>query len=300
MPESPDYIGRFAPSPTGELHMGSLVAAVVSFLDARSHAGRWHLRIENLDPPREVDGSAASICRALETLGFQWDGNIVFQSDRDAAYQQAFEYLKQRDLVYPCICSRKEIAAVAADGIEGPVYPGTCRAGLPRQRPRQAWRMRTDNAPIRIMDRWQGEQLQRLERDIGDFVILRADGYWAYQLAVVVDDAELGVTDVVRGTDLLLSTPRQAWIYQQLDWPVPRYAHHPLLLTAAGDKYAKQGGSPGIDLQAPGRALHQALDLLGQQPPAELAGAPVEEIWAWALPAWNPASFTHEAALGPL
>lgn len=211
---SAGYRGRFAPSPTGPLHFGSLVAAVGSYLDARAHGGEWLLRIEDVDGPRTVPGAADAILRTLEGFGFEWDGEVLVQSRRLDLYHSALVRLQLDGLVYPCACSRSEIAAathqLSVDG--GLLYPGLCRNGLPEGRAARAWRLRVPDREFRFVDRVQGERRQNLEREVGDFVLLRADGQYAYQLAVVFDDAAQGVNSVVRGVDLLDSTARQMWL----------------------------------------------------------------------------------------
>ena len=230
---SPDslYIGRFAPSPTGALHFGSLVAAVGSFLEARAHGGRWLLRIEDVDTPRTVAGAAAGIVATLARFGFEWDGEVVWQGRRTAAYEAALDALKAAGHAYPCACTRRELAdqPLARDGSRR--YPGTCRNGLPPGREGRAWRVRAEGT-IRFDDAVQGAQEVDLADDAGDYVVKRADGLFAYQLAVVVDDADAGVTHVVRGADLLDSTARQIHLLGQ---PVPTYAHLPLATNAAGE-----------------------------------------------------------------
>ncbi|TVQ74312.1 MAG: tRNA glutamyl-Q(34) synthetase GluQRS, partial [Chromatiaceae bacterium] len=206
-PLEPAYTGRFAPSPTGPLHFGSLVAAVISWLDARTHGGTWRVRMEDLDPPREEPGAADRILRTLDAHGLHWDGPVLYQSTRLTAYADAMQQLREQGRAYDCGCTRREIAALALQGLEGPVYPGTCREGLPAGKSPRALRVRTHDDPICFSDRAQGEVCQQLASQIGDFVIRRADGLTAYQLAVVVDDAFQGVTHVVRGIDLLASTP---------------------------------------------------------------------------------------------
>ena len=254
------YTGRFAPSPTGPLHMGSLIAALASWLDARAAGGRWLVRVEDLDRPRSVPGAADEMLRALERLGLHWDGEVVYQSRRDALYSAALDKLRAH--TYWCSCTRREIAdsslALATDGAH--IYPGTCRT---RKAPEgRALRIRTDKEEIRFHDRLQGAQSQVLERDIGDFVLYRADGLYAYQLAVVVDDAAQGVTDVVRGADLLDSTPRQIYLQRLLGVTTPRYLHVPVALNAAGEKLSKQTGAAAID--ASRAVLNKALSFLGQ------------------------------------
>lgn len=282
----PGYVGRFAPSPSGPLHFGSLVAALGSCLDARRRGGRWLLRIEDVDAPRTVPGAAEAIIATLSRCGFEWDGDIVWQSRRTGAYAAALERLKAGGDVFPCACTRREMAdsALTRDGSRR--YPGTCRNGLPPGRRARAWRVRAEGL-IRFDDAIQGPQQEDLAADVGDYVVLRADGLFAYQLAVVVDDAEAGVTDVVRGADLLDSTVRQIHLQSLLGMPHPVYAHLPVATNAAGEKLSKQTLARAIDAHPPGAALAAALDFLGQRPPAGLAQAPVREVWNWALANWT-------------
>jgi glutamyl-Q tRNA(Asp) synthetase len=254
------YIGRFAPSPTGPLHIGSLVAALASWLDARAAGGRWLVRIEDLDRPRCVPGAVEAILGALERLGLHWDGEVVYQSARTDLYRQALDRLRSH--TYWCECTRREIAdssiGLASDGAH--IYPGTCRAGTARA-PR-ALRLKTSSDVVSFEDRVQGRQEQVLERDIGDFVLHRADGLFAYQLAVVVDDAEQGITDVVRGADLLDSTPRQIYLQRLLGVPAPDYLHVPIAVDGTGEKLSKQTGAAPIDASVD--TLRKALRFLGQ------------------------------------
>jgi glutamyl-Q tRNA(Asp) synthetase len=265
------YVGRFAPSPTGPLHFGSLVAALASWLDARAARGRWLLRIEDLDTPRNQPGAADEILRSLERLGLGWDGAAVYQSRRTALYLAALEHLRAD--TYWCACSRREVAdsslGPAVDGAH--IYPGTCRGGISPQKKPRALRLKASAEEIVYHDRVQGVQRQTLERDVGDFVLLRADGQFAYQLAVVVDDADQGVTDVVRGADLLDSTPRQLHLQRLLGYPPPRYLHIPAALNAAGEKLSKQTGAQPI---SPGPAvMRRALSYLGQRETDDLGEA---------------------------
>ena len=285
------YVGRFAPSPTGELHAGSLVAALASYLDARSHDGRWLLRIEDLDPPREVPGAAEAIVATLARLGFEADAPVLFQSTRSAAYQQAFERLREAGLVYPCGCSRREIADSQAGPEPGsePVYPGTCRAGLPAGRKPRSWRLRVDDEKIVWADRpagWDGgrPQTSLLARDVGDFVVRRADGPWAYQLAVVVDDAWQGVTNIVRGADLVGSTARQIYLRRTLGYQEVRTLHLPVVLASDGQKLSKQTGAIPISTVEPLVALRAALAHLGLgiAEPRDLG-----QFWQRAIAAWR-------------
>jgi glutamyl-Q tRNA(Asp) synthetase len=270
--------GRFAPSPTGPLHFGSYLAALASWLDARASGGRWLVRIEDLDRPRERPGAADAILRTLARLGLEWDGEVVYQSRRAAHYEAALERLHAS--TYWCGCSRREIAdsslRLAADGAQ--VYPGTCRAGIAAGKVRRALRVRTGPEAVAFVDRVQGLQEQVLERDVGDFVLLRADGQFAYQFAVVVDDALQQVTDVVRGADLLDSTPRQIHLQRLLGLPTPRYLHIPVALDEGGNKLSKQLGSQAL-ADSP-RTLARALAFLGQPPAGTLDDA---------LRNWNPA-----------
>ncbi|MFF7059112.1 tRNA glutamyl-Q(34) synthetase GluQRS [Achromobacter spanius] len=261
------YVGRFAPSPSGPLHAGSLVAALASWLDARAHGGRWLLRMEDVDTPRTVAGAADTIMAQLNALGLHWDGEVMWQSQRNAAYQSAFDALAARGLIYGCGCTRREIADSALRGQTAPgadgerPYPGTCRHGLPPGRQARAWRLRVPDGIERFEDRWLGPQEQDVATAVGDFALRRADGLWAYQLAVVVDDAEQGVTDVVRGADLLSSTARQRVLGRLLGLPPLRYLHVPLILDAAsGLKLSKQNGAAAIDTEAPQGALAALAD----------------------------------------
>jgi glutamyl-Q tRNA(Asp) synthetase len=281
------YRGRFAPSPTGPLHFGSLVAAAGSFLEARTRGGEWLVRMEDLDPPRVAPGAAQDILRTLAACGMEWDGSIVYQGARGEAYHSAVHRLRVKDLVYPCACSRREIADSAVAGIEGPVYPGTCRGGLPPGKTARALRLTTRGTHVAFADAVQGDVAYDLERDFGDFVLLRSDDVYAYQLAVVVDDAEQGVTDVVRGSDLLASTPRQIHLQRLLGMPQPRYAHLPVAVNVAGEKLSKQTFAAPVDAARPLPALVAALDFLGQQPPRELARAGTKQLWDWALANWR-------------
>lgn len=281
------YRGRFAPSPTGPLHFGSLVAAVGSLLEARAHGGEWLVRMEDLDPPRVVPGAADEILRTLEACGMRWDGVVVFQSARNDAYHAELHRLREGHRVYPCACSRREIADSAVAGADGPVYPGTCRGGVGQSKTPRALRLDTRGAEIAFEDALQGRIACRLEQEYGDFVLYRADRVYAYQLAVVVDDAEQGITDVVRGADLLGSTPRQIYVQQLLGLSQPRYMHLPVAVNERGEKLSKQTFAAPVDATRPQPALVAALAFLGQQPPRELARATVGELWKWAEENWR-------------
>lgn len=284
----PEYVGRFAPSPTGPLHFGSLVAAVASYCDAKSADGKWLLRIEDVDKPREVKGAAQSIIETLATFGFAWDDDIVYQSNQTAHYEQALSQLKQKSLAYPCTCSRKEIADSSnIQGIEGVIYPGTCLHAPIKPNTPNAWRIKTQGFTCQFKDAIQGDILQDLSNEIGDFVIKRVDGLFAYQLAVVVDDALQGVTHVIRGTDLLLSTPRQIYLQQALNLPTTHYAHIPIVKNAAGEKLSKQTLATAINPLQAKQQLLEALSFLKQSPPDILYQATLNEIWQWAISNWQ-------------
>lgn len=282
------YIGRFAPSPTGLLHIGSLLTALASYADARANGGKWLVRMEDLDPPREMAGAAAHILRTLEAFGFEWDGEVAYQSRRNGLYQEALGRLKSEGLVYPCYCSRKDWKAAATAGADGFVYNGRCR--VPAQRPEAngktpAWRIAVPDRTIGFQDGIVGYYAQNLAHDIGDFVLLRADGFWAYQLAVVADDAEQGVTHIVRGQDLLVSTPRQIYLQQCLGANTPHYAHLPLLVNSQGQKWSKQTLAPALDLNRREALLRQVMRYLNL-PDAPEVDRP-EELLAWTVSHWD-------------
>lgn len=279
-------IGRFAPSPSGPLHFGSLLAALASFLEARTRNGCWLVRIEDIDTPRVVPGAADAILRSLEAHGLYWDGSVLYQSRRLASYTAALARLDAADSLYPCTCSRRELARWTSPGVTGRVYPGFCRSGPRRPQRPAALRVRTQSIRIRFVDRLQGGFSQQLEVDVGDFVVQRADGIVAYQLAVVVDDADQAVNQIVRGSDLLDSTPRQIHLQQLLELPTPDYLHIPVAVDASGAKLSKQTEATALDDAHPEAALITALQFLGQQPPPELMHAPVPNIIEWALMHW--------------
>ncbi|MGB5834187.1 MAG: tRNA glutamyl-Q(34) synthetase GluQRS [Thiohalocapsa sp.] len=277
--------GRFAPSPTGPLHFGSLIAAVGSFADARSRDGVWLVRMEDLDRAREIPGAACGILQTLERFGMEWDESVIYQSHRTDAYEQALGKLRQCGLTFPCACSRREIAALGRPGPEGPVYPGTCRRGITTQRQARSERLRVGMARIDINDRIHGAISQDLMAEVGDFVLHRADGIFAYQLAVVVDDAIQGVNSIVRGADLLLSTPRQVYLQRLLGLPLPTYAHLPLIVDHQGRKLSKSLAAAPVDPTDPVPCLLRAWRLLGQAPMHEPPGS-VTEFWRAALSDW--------------
>lgn len=290
---SANYTGRFAPSPTGPLHLGSLVAAMASYLDAKAHHGAWLVRVEDLDRDRNVAGIDRHILDSLQRCGMQWDGDVTWQTRRTHLYDVALEQLLAKGAAYPCSCSRKEIAdsqlRLGQSGA-GLVYPGTCRGGLAAGKPARAMRLRVPDAPddeYCFDDRWAGVTCQRLATEVGDFVIRRADGFWAYQLAVVVDDAEQGVTDVVRGADLLDSTPRQLFLQEVLGLPHPEYLHVPVVANADGEKLSKQTGALAFDSGGDPEALVASALV----PAARFLGLDVQAdsiraFWQAAVPAW--------------
>ena len=283
-----DYIGRFAPSPTGLLHIGSLLTALASYADARANRGKWLVRMEDLDPPREMPGAAAHILHTLEAFGFEWDGEVVWQSRRHSLYRDALGRLKEKGLLYPCYCSRKDWQAAAAQGADGFVYNERCRR--PEDRPHNdkppAWRIRVNDETIGFDDGIVGHYAQNLARDIGDFVLLRADGFWAYQLAVVADDADQGITHIVRGQDLLVSTPRQIYLQRCLGFATPHYAHLPLLVNKHGQKWSKQTLAPALDENHKEQLLRQVLQYLNL-PPAPEVSRP-QALLSWAIEHWQP------------
>lgn len=282
------YIGRFAPSPTGPLHFGSLIAAVASFCESKQQQGRWLVRMEDLDKPREVKGAAATILQQLEAFGFEWDGEILFQSQRTNAYTEILEQLKNKQLIYPCTCTRKEIADSSHQlGIDGIIYPQTCLTHPLKAHTPCAWRIRTDHVEISFNDAIQGDIRQNLSHQVGDFILKRADGLFAYQLAVVADDATQGITHIVRGADLLDSTPRQIYLQRCLGYTTPHYAHIPIATNNAGEKLSKQTLAKAIEIHSANHQLYDTLIFLGQQPPAEIKNATLKEIWRWAHAHWQ-------------
>lgn len=276
--QTPRYTGRFAPSPTGALHLGSLVAAIGSYLDARAHGGRWLLRIEDLDAGRVIAGCSAAIQRTLEAFGLTWDGAVEYQSARTQHYAEALAALRRRGLTFECSCSRSELRPAGA-------YPGTCRSG-PHRRGPTATRFRVGDSSVCFDDRVQGRCRFELS-SLGDVIIRRRDGAFAYQLAVVVDDALQGVSDVVRGADLLDNTPWQIALQEALGFPAPRYAHLPVVLEPRQGKLAKSRGALALEPQTAGAQLHQALTLLHQEPPATLKSEPAATVLEWGRRHWN-------------
>ncbi len=294
------YIGRFAPSPTGPLHFGSLISAVASYCDAKANQGKWLVRMEDSDKPREIAGAADDILRCLEAFGFAWDGEVLYQSQRDDVYTAAFNQLKSQHMIYACTCTRKEIAdSSITQGIDGAIYPKTCYQYIANKSTRDfnasaslmdttSWRINVDSAgEIEYLDAVQGKITQNLARDVGDFILKRKDGLFAYQLAVVVDDAAQGVTDVVRGADLLDSTPRQIYLQQLLGLATPHYAHLPVAVNANQEKLSKQTHAKPLQLQNTPALLYQALCFLGQQPPGDLQHCNTHTQLLWAVKHWQ-------------
>ncbi len=287
------YIGRFAPSPSGPLHFGSLLAAVASYCDARAHQGQWLVRMEDIDQPRCVAGADRLILETLSRFGFQQDGPVIYQSheQRQQAYQRALQTLQQENLLFYCTCSRKQLRPC-------PVYPGTCRS---RRTPPAAQdysiRLQVPDETVGLTDRIQGPYRQNLARDCGDFIVFRKNRLFAYQLAVVVDDADQGITDVVRGIDILDSTPRQIYLQKTLGLPVPRYAHIPVVVDHHGAKLSKQTFAREISHEDPRRMIRLALLALGQsQPPRNLS---LEQLWSWAIRHWDIRRIQGQQINGP-
>lgn len=274
------YRGRFAPSPTGRLHFGSLVAAVGSYLQARRHSGVWLIRMEDIDPPREEAGAARAILDTLASFGLASDEPVLFQSTRADAYAEALASLGHAGWTFDCGCSRRNLP-------RGGIYPGTCRDGLPPGRRPRSIRVRVDSTRITVPDAVQGDFSQNLDTEVGDFIVRRADGLTAYQLAVVVDDEYQGITEIVRGSDLLSSTPRQVWLMDLLGFPRPAYAHLPIAVDEAGRKLSKQTLAQPVDDESPAPALAAALDFLGHPPPSALRKGPLRELWRFAEAEWD-------------
>ncbi|WP_189387251.1 tRNA glutamyl-Q(34) synthetase GluQRS [Bacterioplanes sanyensis] len=278
--------GRFAPSPTGPLHFGSLLAAVASYLDMRSRGGQWLVRIEDLDPPRQQPGASDDILRTLEAYQLHWDGDVRYQSQRSDAYQQALQQLRQQQLAFPCRCSRKQLA--------GRPHAGICNSATANDTD-MAWRFLCPSGELSFEDQYQGHYQAHLA-DLGDFVIRRREGLWSYQLAVVVDDADQGITHITRGIDLIDSTPMQLLLQQALELPTPVYAHLPVALEPNGQKLSKQNLAQPIEVDASGGTLWQVLDWLGQQPPKALQQAGNAALLAWGCEHWQPDALAGQQA----
>lgn len=279
-----NYVGRFAPSPTGPLHLGSLVAAVGSWLEARSYEGKWLVRMEDIDPPREQAGAADAILKSLDAYGFEWDGEVLFQSRRTGYYRYLLEKLAEEGKAFRCTCSRKELQELGFVG----AYPGRCREGWNPEKKQWSWRADVRGAgTVAFRDALQGRIETDLEKEAGDFIIWRADGLVAYQLAVTADDGEQGVTHVVRGSDIMDSTPKQLWLQRLLGLREPKYLHLPVVLGEDGQKLSKQNLAAPIPDGNPGPFLVKALRFLGQEPPEGLEKGTPSQIWAWAFDAYD-------------
>jgi len=281
------YRGRFAPSPTGPLHFGSLIAAVASYLEARKQKGEWLVRMEDVDENRNQTGAADSILHTLDNYGFEWDGEVLYQTQRKPAYTEALQQLDTQNLIYRCTCSRKDLHQQAAQGEYGFIYPGTCKHLQHSPATEHALRIKTHDDPIEFTDAIMGIYGQQLKSDIGDFIIRRRDGLFAYQLAVVVDDAWQNITDIIRGYDLLDSTPRQIYLQQCLGYTTPSYTHLPIAVNDRGDKLSKQTGAAGINEKADIEALVNCMNFLGQAMPVGLKKASPKTFWQWAFENWD-------------
>lgn len=280
--KSTTYIGRFAPSPTGPVHFGTLIAAVGSYLQAKKNKGEWLIRMEDVDIKRKVDGADSDILKTLEAFGFEWDGKIIYQSEQTVHYEQALEQLISQALIFPCLCSRKQLAKSKST-----IYPGTCRSRQLPEKNEHALRLLSKDTSINFNDAVMGRHSQNIKRQCGDFVIRRRDGLFSYQLAVVVDDAREGISEIVRGADLLDSTPRQIYLQQLLNYPTPDYCHLPLAVDNSGNKISKSAGATKIDRQRKEQMLVSALAFLGQKPAEDLARSSITDIWSWAVKHWD-------------
>jgi len=281
------YRGRFAPSPTGPLHFGSLIAAVASYLEARKQQGEWLVRMEDVDEIRNQTAAADNILFTLENYGFEWDGDILYQTQRKDAYFDALQQLTEQNLIYRCTCSRKDLIEQAQQGEYGFIYPGTCEHKHHPDKTEHAVRIKTHNKLITFTDAIMGLYEHQLKNDMGDFIIHRRDGFFAYQLAVVVDDAFQNITDIVRGYDLLDSTPRQIHLQQCLHYLTPAYTHLPIAVNQRGDKLSKQTGAAGISEKADIAMLVDCMNFLGQTMPTELKKSSLKTFWQWAFENWN-------------
>lgn len=293
--EISNYIGRFAPSPTGPVHLGTLIAAVGSYLQAKKNRGKWLIRMEDVDTTRTVRGSDSEILNTLEAFGFEWNGEILYQSKQTEHYEYALEQLKSLSLVFPCLCSRKQLA-----NSNSQIYPGTCRSRQLPETGEHALRILAQDITIEFNDIVMGKQSQNIARQCGDFVIKRRDGLFAYQLAVVVDDALQNITEIVRGSDLLDSTPRQIYIQQLLGCPTPAYCHLPLAVDAGGNKISKSEGATKVDIKNREKLMCDVLDFLGQNPPADLSHSNMNDIWSWAEEHWDVTHIPSKTHIQPV
>ena len=289
------YIGRFAPSPTGPVHFGTLVAAVGSYLQAKKNNGKWIIRMEDVDTTRKVAGSDKQILDTLEAFGFEWQEEVIYQSEQSRHYEKALEQLTSQSLVFPCLCSRKQLTKIDSD-----IYPGTCRDRKLPEKNEHALRLSARNISIEFNDTVMGIQSQNMAQQCGDFVIKRRDGLFAYQLAVVVDDALQNITEIVRGSDLLDSTPRQIYIQQLLGYATPAYCHLPLAVDSDGNKISKSEGATKVDVKNRERLLCSVLDFLGQDPPADLSDCNINDIWSWAVEHWDVAHVPSKTHIQPV
>jgi len=276
------YRGRFAPSPTGPVHFGTLLAAVGSYLQAKKNSGEWIIRMEDVDITRKVAGSDMEILHTLEDFGFEWQKEVLYQSKQNEYYQHALEQLIKQSLVFPCVCSRKQLAKTGSD-----IYPGTCRARKLPEKNEHALRLFARDIAIEFDDVVMGKQSQNMAQQCGDFVIKRRDGLFAYQLAVVVDDHLQNITEVVRGSDLLDSTPRQIYLQQLLNYPTPGYCHLPLAVDSNGNKISKSEGAAKVEIKNREKLICEVLKFLGQNPPPDLSDSNISDIWKWAVNNWN-------------
>ena len=293
--QSQIYKGRFAPSPTGPVHFGTLIAAVGSYLQAKKNNGEWLIRMEDVDVTRKVDGSDTDILNTLESFGFEWDGAVIYQSKQTEYYEAALEKLLSQSLIFPCSCTRKQLAELNSD-----IYPGTCRLRRLPEENEHALRLLAEDISIEFYDTVMGKQSQNIKQQCGDFVIKRRDGLFAYQLAVVVDDALQEITEIVRGADLLDSTPRQIYLQQLLNYPIPDYCHLPLAVDNSGNKISKSEGATKIDLQHKEQQLVSVLGFLGQNPPEDLAQSSINDIWFWAVEHWDVTNVSSNCHIQPV
>ena len=297
MADAKSYVGRFAPSPTGPLHLGSLYTALASFLDARARHGKWLLRIDDIDTPRNEPNAVGSILETLKAYGLDWDGAVYYESQHVADYEQALDQLQQKGLLFPCVCSRKMLAELPAAHAARDIYPGLCRSrtAIPSGQP-CALRIRSDDREIIFEDRLQGAIRQNLAAEHGDFILKRKEGIVSYQLACVIDDHLQGITHVVRGFDLVDSTPKQIFLQHLLGLPTPSYLHVPIIIDIHGYKLSKQTLAEAVSLQNTSAVMFKLLELLGQIPPVELERASCTELLDWGARNWNPAPLikTHE------
>jgi len=282
------YTGRFAPSPTGPVHFGTLIAAVGSYLQAKKNKGKWLMRMEDVDITRKVEGADIDILNTLESFGFEWDGEVIYQSRQTGYYEEALEILVSQSLVFPCLCTRRQLADSKDD-----IYPGTCRKRRLPEIEEHALRILAKDIDIEFNDAVMGRQSQNIKKHCGDFVIRRRDNLFAYQLAVVVDDVLQNITEIVRGADLLDSTPRQIYLQQLLDYPTPAYCHLPLAVDTSGNKISKSEGAAEVKLENKEKLLVKTLRFLGQRPPDELDKSNISDIWSWATTHWKIDQIPH-------